>query len=94
MPFINLYYFFTDIPPVSTPEPRCNDFDLRLSNTSYTFEGSSFVYGGNAEVCVDGSYFAICDIGWDDRDAQFVCNSVGYGDPFFRKWINNITDAV
>ena len=43
------------------------------------------MYGGNVEVCVDGSYFAICDIGWDDRDAQIVCNAIGFSEPFFRK---------
>lgn len=42
------------------------------------------VYEGNIEVCINGNYIAICDIGWDDEDAQVACNSLGYEAPIYR----------
>ena len=71
--------------PTGTPEPRCNDFDLRLTNTSFTTQDVFVVYEGNVEICFNGSYVAICDLGWDNVEAQLACNIVGYGEPLFRK---------
>ena len=31
-------------------------------------------YVGQVKVCINGSYHEICDVGWDDLDAQVVCN--------------------
>ena len=76
----------SDIPVFTTPEPRCNDFDLRLANISYFVQNGSQVVAGNVETCLSGSYFSICDIGWDDVEAQLICNALGYVEPYFRKF--------
>ena len=72
--------------PTFTPEPACNEFDLRLTNTfSYT-QDVSFVIEGNVEICINGTFVAICDLGWDNVEAQLACNIAGFGAPFFRKF--------
>ena len=75
------------IGPVSpTSPPTCQLFDLIVTNqTVYTDQDSSTVYQHNVEVCFNGTYQSICDVGWDDEDAQLVCNFVGFAEPFFRK---------
>ena len=85
----------TDTFVTTPPEPSCQEFALRLTNTSYPSQDRSrfsrqadttvVIYQGNVEICINGTYVAICDLGWDDVEAQLVCNSVGYGEPFFRK---------
>ena len=76
-----------DIPVFTTPEPRCNDFDLRLENISVFFQNGSQAIAGNVETCLNGTYFSICDIGWDDVEAQLICNALGLVEPFFRKFV-------
>ena len=63
------------IPP--TPTPNCTDFSLRLANqvASASSDGQVSIEG-HVEICINGTYFAICDLGWDDRDAQATCNAV------------------
>ena len=34
-------------------------------------------------MCMNGTYGAICDVGWDDLDAQVVCRNLGYDTPGF-----------
>ena len=29
---------------------------------------------GRVEVCVNRSFYTVCDAGWDNRDAQVACN--------------------
>ena len=58
-----------------TSGPVCSDGNLRLQNSSFS---SSGVVVGLIEVCVNGSYGGICDIGWDDRDATVACNLLGF----------------
>ena len=64
-----------------TVTPQCYDEDVRLENTTYsvTAEGFDFV-GGRVEVCQNGMYGAICDIGWNSRAAQATCDRAGYTD--------------
>ena len=76
-----------DIPVVTTPAPSCNDFDLRLANMSFVLVDNSSAVTGNVETCFGGSYFSICDVGWDDVEAQLVCNVLGYAEPLFRKFV-------
>ena len=72
--------------PTFTPPPGCTEFDLRLTNTSFSSEDVYVVYEGNVEICINGTYVAICDLGWDDVEAQLTCSINGYGAPFFRKF--------
>ena len=48
--------------------------DLRFANpvTSVSSDGL-FIIEGNIEICISGSYFSICDVGWDQRDAEVAC---------------------
>ena len=85
MQHIQCIIVIIDIPVVTTPEPRCNDFDLRLANISFSSQdGSQLLVSGTVETCNDGSYFSICDVGWDDIEAQLICNALGYVEPYFR----------
>lgn len=74
-----------DFPSV-TPPPACNEFDLRLTNTSSHSQDTNFMVQGNVEICINGTYVAICDLGWDSVEAQLACNIAGYSAPFFRKF--------
>ena len=70
------------------PPPTCQQFDLRLTNqTTYTTQGFYQVNEGNVETCINGSYHSICDIGFDDVEAQLICNALGYSAPFYRKLV-------
>ena len=82
-----LLLFQSDIPVFTTPEPRCNDFDVRLANMSFFVQDGNGVAAGNVETCLNGSYFSICDTDWDDVDAQLICNALGYIEPYFRKFM-------
>ena len=70
----------------------CNDEDFRLGNERYgsTSDGYSF-YGGRVEVCQDGVYGAICDIGWNREAAQAVCDYLGYSYRGIFKNVNSHT---
>ena len=60
----------------------CFNGSLTLGNyTSGYTESGRFYQQGRVQVCVDGIYGAICDIGWDDLDAQVVCRELGNDAP-------------
>lgn len=66
--------------------PSCLEFDLQLVNLTTTYtQGLYLVIEGNIEVCINGTYVAVCDLGWDHAEAQLACNAVGYTEPFYRK---------
>ena len=44
---------------------------IRSSNTQ-------FKNIGRVEVCVNGSWFFVCDSVWEDNDASLICNQLGY----------------
>ena len=68
----------------SVPQP-CTEGEVILANyTSDDYQGISFT-GGRVEVCVNGTFRPICDQGWDDQDADVVCNAMGYNRPIYRK---------
>lgn len=79
------------IPPTGS---FCEEFELRSTRqtTSVTVgdlvnRRSVFVIEGNIEVCVGGSFYSICDEGWSDDAAQFVCNYFGYDPRIYGKLI-------
>ena len=60
--------FFSD-PSVSFA--NCRHADVRLQDGSYPNEG-------RVEVCINGVWSSVCDIGWDSSDANIVCSQLGY----------------
>ena len=73
----------TSSPPIPLPlgervttqvrlSERCVDHDLKLVNGSTEMEG-------RVEICFNGTFGALCDIGlWTQRDAFGVCNQLGF----------------
>ena len=57
----------------------CYDGNIRLDNETYGSTSDDYgFYGGTVEICQDGVYGAICDIGWNREAAQAACDHVGY----------------
>lgn len=48
----------------------CNDTDIRLLEGRTKFEG-------RVEICFNGTWGAVCDGSWDDKDAIVVCRQLG-----------------
>ena len=62
----------------------CYDGQIRLFNSNYTYNNGLQTVQGHVLVCINGSYLPICDVGWDDSDAQVVCNQ-RYGSNFSKR---------
>ena len=41
--------------------------------------GEDFSVIGRVGVCQDGVYGSVCDINWNQEDADVICNSIGLG---------------
>ena len=54
----------------------CVENEMRLQNRTTTYDGNLRIYTGRVEVCINGIYHSICNIGWDNHDAQVVCNQI------------------
>ena len=66
----------------------CTEFDLRTKNTtSMLIKGFYHVYEASVEICINGNYVAICDLGLNDTEAQMICNALGYNKPEYRMWV-------
>ena len=51
----------------------CRDGEVDLHDLTSTFEGGLSTYRGRVQICANGTYHSICDIGWDSRDVQVAC---------------------
>ena len=65
--------------PTATANSCSFDGEIKLvnQNSTYTDDGQ-YVLGGRVEVCFNGTLHSVCTEGWDDSDAQVVCNYLGY----------------
>ena len=49
---------------------------MRILNQTDEFdEDGQYINGGLVQVCFDGVYHTICDVGWDEIDANIACRS-------------------
>ena len=64
-------------PPFGCFEGQVQGVNLNFSG--YTDRGRFFtIVEGSFEICMNGSFDRVCDIGWDNVDAAVVCNNLGY----------------
>ena len=51
----------------------CTEGDVRLRDGTNDSEG-------RVELCVEGVWGTVCDIGWGNPEAQVVCRQLGFSD--------------
>ena len=61
----------------------CINDVLTLRSATSTFDRINQVstYQGRVDICVNGTYIPICDLGWDNVDAQVACSRM-FGSDF------------
>ncbi len=68
---------------VSPPVPPVCSLDVKFTNQTLDFSSGLQVVTGRVDVCVNGSYSALCDVGFDIDDAVVGCNYFGYPSPYW-----------
>ena len=53
--------------------------NVTYENYLRQFSGGVFGYAGRVAVCHNGVFSSICDINWDQADANVFCNGLGIG---------------
>ena len=38
------------------------------------------MFEGHVEICDEGEWKSVCDVGWDKEEANVVCTQLGYND--------------
>ena len=56
----------------------CTDGDVRLMNGSTQYEG-------RVEVCINDTYFTVCDDFWGREAAEVVCHHLGFSNGSYCK---------
>ena len=57
----------------------CTDGRIDLRNRTY--ETTDRTYKGQVAICINGTFWPICDVGWDNLDAHVLCRHL-YGKKF------------
>ena len=42
----------------------------------YDYDGLMYSVEGPIEICIDGQYESLCDLGWDEVDAKALCRQL------------------
>ena len=80
------------IPTPTAPPFNCTEFELQLGNAVHSVTNnlttgtSRFSVSGSVEICLGGSFFSVCDVGWGQEEAQVACNALNYR---YRKLISD-----
>ena len=56
----------------------CNTGDARLTDGSNEYEG-------RVEICLNGVWGSVCDLGWNDINAFAVCRQLQYSGILYYK---------
>ena len=73
--------------------PPCENGTFRFTNQSFIYDNDGYaeVYSARVEVCMNGTFVALCDSGITVAAAELACRiqSGSYRPPFYRKWPND-----
>ena len=69
-----LSFFVWTLTVIDTVPDNCTHGAVKLV-------GGNSQYEGNVEVCINGIWATICDIGWNTNDARVACGNAGYPGP-------------
>ena len=58
------------------PTECYNEGDINNAILDYDYSGILNRVEGPIETCVNGQYESLCDIGWDEVDAQAICRQL------------------